>query len=97
MKPLRSQFVGGLILEGIGALFLGLANANSIGINPPSSSVLWNPTITVSGPMSDSTDYTLWVNGTKATLNGDGTWSAANVYLPAGGTVKGSVREGVGA
>jgi len=55
-------------------------------INTPSSDQLWSQGITVNGTISDSSDYTLWVNGNEATLNGDGTWTATNVYLPTGGT-----------
>lgn len=58
----------------------------TITINTPNSNSLWLPPLTLTGTISDSTDYTLWLNGTKATLNGDGTWTATNVYLPTGGT-----------
>lgn len=39
---------------------------------------------TVSGSIS-AAGYSVWVNGVKATMNGDGTWSAANVPLNDGG------------
>jgi hypothetical protein len=35
----------------------------------------------VSGTISDWTNYTIWVNGTKATNNGDGTWIAPDPHL----------------
>ncbi len=53
-------------------------------IDPMPSEQLNNPTVTVSGRLSDS-GYTVWVNGVKATDNGDGTWTAVNVPLPEGG------------
>jgi hypothetical protein len=37
----------------------------------PSSDQLWDQGITVNGTISDPADYTVWVNGTKAALNGD--------------------------
>jgi hypothetical protein len=55
-------------------------------IDMPPSDQLWNTTVTVNGSISDSANYTVWVNGNKADFNGDGTWTARNVYLPAGGT-----------
>lgn len=58
----------------------------SLSINMPSSDQLWNQGITVSGTISDWTDYAVWVNGVKATVDGYGNWTAANVDLPAGGT-----------
>ena len=62
------------------------SGAVTLTINPPTSDQLWSNAIVVTGTISDSTDYTVWVNGAKATLNGDGTWTATNVYLPMGGT-----------
>ncbi len=56
----------------------------SLSINMPSSDQLWNQGITVSGTISDWTDYAVWVNGVKATVDGYGNWTAANVDLPAG-------------
>jgi hypothetical protein len=58
----------------------------SLNINDPTPDQLWSNAIPVTGTISDSSDYTVWVNGVKATLNGNGTWSANNVYLPTGGT-----------
>jgi hypothetical protein len=55
-------------------------------IDMPTSDQIWNTTVTVNGTISDSANYTVWVNGRKAHLNGDQTWTANNVYLPAGGT-----------
>jgi hypothetical protein len=57
-----------------------------LSIDTPPSDQLWNTTVTVNGAISDSANYTVWVNGRKAHLNGDQTWTATNVYLPAGGT-----------
>ena len=44
------------------------------------------PTTAVSGTISDPADYTVWVNGVKATVTGNN-WEADNVPLPAGGGV----------
>jgi hypothetical protein len=62
------------------------SGAVTLTINPPSPDSLWAQGINVTGTISDSADSAVWVNGTKATLNGDGTWTATNVYLPTGGT-----------
>lgn len=43
------------------------------------------PTIDVTGTINVN-DHTVWVNGVKATLNGDGTWTASNVPVNEGGT-----------
>ncbi|MGH7953664.1 MAG: hypothetical protein ACREFE_17340, partial [Limisphaerales bacterium] len=61
-------------------------SAIGLTINPPDSSQFWNPTMTIYGTISDSSDYTVWVNGVKATMNGDGTWEADNVPNTPGGT-----------
>jgi hypothetical protein len=60
--------------------------AVGLTIDLPDACQLWNQGITVNGTISDEDDYTVWVNGVKAALNGDGTWTATNVFLPAGGT-----------
>jgi hypothetical protein len=58
----------------------------ALAINPVTpSSQLWQPTVNVTGTISDTT-YAIWVNGVKGTNNGDGTWSVANVPVNAGGT-----------
>ncbi len=57
----------------------------ALTINTPSSDQLWNQTLTVTGTIDDASDYTVWVNGAKATLSGT-SWTATNVYLPQGGT-----------
>ncbi len=62
-----------------------MPGAVGLTITMPDASQLWNQGITVNGTISDSNDYTVWVNGAKATLN-DGTWTATNVFLPQGGT-----------
>ncbi len=64
----------------------------SLTLSPPTDSSLWNPTVTVTGTTSDSTDYALWVNGVEATLNGDGTWTANNVPVTPGGSAAFQVR-----
>jgi hypothetical protein len=61
------------------------SSALGLTITALSSDQLWSQGITVNGTISDSIDYTVWVNGAMATLNGDGTWTATNVYLPTGG------------
>ena len=48
-------------------------------------SLLWQPTITLTGTISDST-YAVWINGVKGTNNGNGTWTAQNVPVDDGGT-----------
>jgi hypothetical protein len=58
----------------------------ALTITAPTPDQLWQQGITVNGTISDSTDYTVWVNGVQAMLNGDGTWTATNVWLPTGGT-----------
>ncbi len=45
---------------------------------------LWSPTVNVSGIISDPT-YSVSVNGVPGMNNGDGTWSATNVPVSAGG------------
>jgi Glucodextranase, domain B len=57
----------------------------ALTIDCPSTNELWNQTLTVTGTIADSSDYTVWVNGTKATASGT-SWTATNVYLPQGGT-----------
>lgn len=46
---------------------------------------LHQPAVNVTGSFSGS-DHAVWVNGIKATLNGDGTWLAENVSVNSGGT-----------
>lgn len=60
--------------------------AVSLTIDTPASDQLWSPVLTVTGTMGDFANYSVWVNGAKATSNGDGTWTATNVFLPPGGT-----------
>jgi hypothetical protein len=59
--------------------------AVGLTIDAPDSSQLWNQSITVTGTISDSSDYTVWVNGVKAVASGTA-WTVTNVYLPPGGT-----------
>jgi hypothetical protein len=54
-------------------------------IDPVDENVLNDPTITVTGSINVN-DHSVWVNGVKATLNGDGTWQAVEVPVPPGGT-----------
>ncbi len=54
-------------------------------MNDVPSDQLWNATVTVYGSINDANDYTVWVNGVKATLNGD-SWEADNVPNTPGGT-----------
>ena len=60
--------------------------AVALTITAPTPDQLWQQGITVNGTISDATDYTVWVNGVAAAVNGDGTWTASPVYLPRGGT-----------
>jgi hypothetical protein len=60
--------------------------AVGLTIAMPDSSQLWNQGLTVSGTISDSGDYTVWVNGVKASYTDATDWTATNVYLPDGGT-----------
>ena len=60
-------------------------SALNMSINPVTGD-LRLPTTTVSGTISDPADYTVWVNGVKATVTGNN-WEADNVPLPAGGGV----------
>jgi len=45
---------------------------------------LWNPTVDVSGVVSD-TNATIYVNGVQGTNNGDGTWTVARVPVSPSG------------
>jgi hypothetical protein len=47
-------------------------------------SQLWQSHVSVTGSISDAA-YAVWVNGIKATNNGDGTWSAPDVPVTEGG------------
>lgn len=57
----------------------------TLTVNPVADSQLWQPTVNVTGTISDTT-YAIWVNGVKGRNNGDGTWSASNVPVDSGGT-----------
>jgi hypothetical protein len=57
----------------------------TLTINNVPESDLWKSAIAVNGTIDDA-NYTVWVNGVKATLGGDGTWSADNVPLNPEGT-----------
>ena len=60
--------------------------AVALTIAMPDASLLWNQGITVNGTISDTNDYTVWVNGVKAAFTDASDWTATNVYLPEGGT-----------
>jgi hypothetical protein len=47
-------------------------------------SQLWQPTVSVGGNISDSSDA-VWVNGVAGVNNGNGTWNADNVPTTSGG------------
>lgn len=49
-----------------------------VTMDPLPSDQLNQSSVTVTGTISD-TNYDIWVNGTKATNSGDGTWEADNV------------------
>jgi hypothetical protein len=53
-------------------------------VNPPP--VLAGQTLAIVTGTINSSDYTVWVNGVKAFMNGDGTWVASNTPVNAGGT-----------
>jgi hypothetical protein len=54
-----------------------------VTMTPVPDSQLWNPTVTATGSISDST-YSLWINGVKAGVT-NGTWTANNVPMTPGG------------
>lgn len=54
-------------------------------IDPLGEITLTDATVTVTGSINVS-DHTVWVNGIKAALNRDGTWSAHDVPVNPGGT-----------
>jgi hypothetical protein len=54
-------------------------------IDPIDENELDETPITVTGTINVS-NHAVWVNGVRATLNGDDTWRAENVPLPPGGT-----------
>jgi hypothetical protein len=61
-----------------------VGSSSHLVITPIADGVLTAPPITVTGSI-DSTNYTVWVNGIKATLNTNGTWSAESVFYADGG------------
>jgi hypothetical protein len=63
----------------------------ALTMNAVDSSQLWQFTANVGGNISDPT-YSVWVNGVQGTNIGDGTWSADNVPINAGGTAVFQVR-----
>jgi hypothetical protein len=56
-----------------------------VTMNPVTpASQLWQQAVNVSGTISHPS-YALWVNGVKAGVSGNGTWSATNVNVTEGG------------
>ncbi|MDE3066320.1 MAG: hypothetical protein KGJ60_02085, partial [Verrucomicrobiota bacterium] len=56
-----------------------------LAMYPPGSSQFFNPAMTIYGTINSS-DYTVWVNGVKATVDGSGNWEADNMPNTPGGT-----------
>ena len=59
-------------------------NPLTVTMAPIPDNQLWQPTVTASGTISDST-FSLWINGVKATV-ANGAWTATNVPMTPGGT-----------
>jgi hypothetical protein len=60
-------------------------SAVQVTMNPVTpASQLWQPAVNVSGTISHPS-YAVWVNGVKASVFANGTWSAANVNVTPGG------------
>lgn len=57
----------------------------AVTVNPLSDSQLNLPAVTLTGTVSGS-GYEVWVNGTQAMMNSDGSWQADNVPVNDGGT-----------
>jgi hypothetical protein len=57
----------------------------SVTLDPLPNGQLNQPFVNVTGTVSDPTAE-VWVNGTQATVNGDGTWEADGVTVGLGGT-----------
>jgi hypothetical protein len=69
---------------------LSVVKANVVlGVVPVPSEQLWGGCVSVSGTVSD-TNYAVWVNGVVATVNPDGTWTAACVRFGSSGTASAS-------
>ena len=64
-----------------------MGNSVIFTVGPIDPSVLYQSSITVTGTNSDLTDYTVWVNGVAASIDGSGNWTANYVPLNDGGTV----------
>ena len=58
-------------------------NPLTVTMTPVPDDQLWNPTVTATGRISDST-YSLWINGVKAGVT-NGVWTANNVPMTPGG------------
>lgn len=72
----------------------GLASVTNISVtqnslvltmNDLGGALLWQATVNLSGTVSDPS-YSVWVNGVKASVGSDGTWTASNVPVNDGGT-----------
>ncbi len=59
-------------------------NPLTVTMAPIPDDQLWQPAVTASGTISDST-FSLWINGVKATV-ANGAWTATNVPMTPGGT-----------
>jgi hypothetical protein len=62
-----------------------IGTTTALTINAVPRNQLWQLTVDVSGAI-DTSGYDIWVNGVKATLKDDGTWSASEVPLNEGNT-----------
>ena len=58
--------------------------ALALRMNPVAQAQLWQPTLNVTGTVSDAS-CPVWVNGAAGVNNGDGTWYALNVTSSPGG------------
>ncbi len=66
--------------------FVAIKSPVTLTVNPVTpDSQLWQARVNLTGTISD-TSYAVWVNGVKGHNNGNGTWSASNVPVDAGGT-----------
>jgi len=59
-------------------------SALTLGMNSVPQDQLWQPTLNVTGTVSDAS-CPVWVNGAAGVNNGDGTWYALNVTSSPGG------------
>jgi hypothetical protein len=57
----------------------------TVTMTPIDDNQLWQPRVSAHGEIISGSTYFLWINGVKATVNGNA-WSADNVPMTAGGT-----------